>query len=80
MAIAYWEHEGACYRVFYQGQSDSLEGQNVLQRKSHREWQTIETENVPTYVRLAKSCFGDDGGWKSNLIAKTYTKYGRRRY
>jgi len=37
-----WEHQGMRYRVFYQGKTDSFEGQNVLQRRSHRDWHTVE--------------------------------------
>ncbi len=74
-----WEYQGMHYRVFYQGRRDSLEGQNVLQRNSNRTWQTIETEHVPAHVKLAKSCFGDFGGWTSRLMEKTYTVYGRKR-
>jgi len=80
MTIETWKYQDVCYRIFYQGKRDSLEGQNILQQKRSRVWQTIETEDVPAYTRLAKACFGDIGGWKSLLVEKTYTHYGRKRF
>lgn len=45
------------HRVYYQD----------LQRKRWWGWQTIDTEEVPGWVRIYMGAYGDTGGWVSKF-------------
>lgn len=46
-----------------------------LQVKTPVGWITIDTEEVPSHVRISLGCYGDTGGWRSKFAV--FGSWGR---
>lgn len=86
MNVPIFEHNGAPHRIVGQTRRDpdgafNEARYNLLQQRVpglrgllFGRWRTVIAERVPDHVRISLGCFGDTGGWRSQLPAAGFAR------